>query len=85
MLNRLVHLAQDGYNNVIVVDEYNNRIVLLSPKLAHLGYIDRQITEYTYMTNPWGLHLDRVNKRLYVGEHTDTRNVYVLKVSATSI
>jgi len=82
MFNRPVHLALDGYNNVIVVDEYNSRIVLLSPKLAHLGYIDIQlgIPGYTYSTlnHPWGLHLDQLNRRLYIGEHTDTGSVYVL-------
>jgi len=83
MLNRPEHLALDGYNNVIVVEEYNHRIALLSSKLTHLGYIE--IPGYYTLSHPWGLHLDKLNRRLCVGEDTPTGNVYVLAVRPAAV
>jgi len=83
MLNKPEHLALDGYNNVIVVEQFNNRIMLLSPELIHLGYIDIPIVGYYQLEHPWGLHLDKLGQRLYVGEDTPIGKVYVLAVSPT--
>jgi len=71
------HLAVDGYGNVLVADRHNNRVVLLSPSLTHLGYI--QIPEHE-LNQPYALHLDIQTDRLYIGENTHTGRVFVLTV-----
>ena len=38
-LNEPRHLALDRHGNVLVADSGNNRVVLLSSSLTHLGYI----------------------------------------------
>ena len=59
------HLAVDKHGYVLVADFRNNRVVLLSRELTHIGYIQ---TPGHQLMNPWSLHLDEVNHRLYVGE-----------------
>jgi len=70
-------LAVDRYGDVLVTDEYDNRVVLLSPSLTHLGYI--QIPGHQ-LSNPWALHLGELTHRLYIGEFAYTRSVFVLTV-----
>ena len=57
----------DNYGKVIVADRQNNRIVLLSPSLTNLGYI---AVPGHHLKRPYSLHLDVINRRLYVGEGT---------------
>jgi len=59
------HLAVDGHGNVLVTDLSTNRVVLLSPLLTHLGYIE--ILGHQ-LNQPWALHLDELTHRLYIGE-----------------
>jgi len=63
-LSRPSQLAVDGYGNVLVADNGNGRVVLLSPSLTHLGYI--MIPAYE-MFGTHLLHLDEINRRLYIG------------------
>jgi len=60
------HLAVDSQGNVLVADWANHRVVLLSPSLEHLGYIP--IPGHQQLSYPWTLHLDELNRRLYIGE-----------------
>jgi len=55
------HMAVDQHNNVLVADHYNNRIVLLSPALIHLGEIPGQ-------NRPDDIYLDELNHPLYIAE-----------------
>ena len=59
-------LAVDKHDHVFVTDRGNDRIVLLSPELAHLGYIQ---TPGHKLSNPMSLHLDEANRHLFVGEY----------------
>jgi len=74
-LNEPGHLAVDRHGNVLVTDQGNNRVVLLSPSLTHLGYIH---TPGHQLRRPWSLHLDDLTHRLYIGEWTNTGRVFVL-------
>jgi len=38
---------------------------LLSPSLEHIGYVS---TPGHQLVNPYSLHLDEINRRLYIGE-----------------
>jgi len=76
-LNQPRHLAVDGNGNVLVADQGNNRVVLFSPSLTHLGYIE---TPGHQLNKPWALHLDELTHRLYIGESTSTGRVFVLTV-----
>jgi len=58
-------LIIDKQCNVIIADWANNRVVLLSPTLSHLGYI--QIPGHQ-LCNPRFIHLDELNRRLYIGD-----------------
>ena len=69
------HLAVDRYGNVLVTDMYNDRVVLLSPSLTHLGDITVSGHE---LCDPWALHLDQLNHRLYIGECGSSGRVIVL-------
>jgi len=64
-LNGTRHLAVDKYDNVLVIDYHNNRVVLLSPTLGLLGYI--VIPGYE-LNGPHALHLDVRKRRLYIGK-----------------
>jgi len=75
-LNFPQNLAVDGHGNVLVADEGSNRVVLLSPSLTHLGYIE--IPGHP-LNHPWALHLDELTHRLYIGEY-GTGRVFVLTV-----
>jgi len=68
-LNEPRQLAVDRHGNVLVTDEYNSRVVLLSPSLTHLGYI--QIPGHQ-LQRPRALHLDELIRRLYIGDYTYT-------------
>jgi len=59
------NIAVDKHGNVLVVDCFNYRVELLSPTLTHLGYIS--IPGYV-LDEPWALHLDELNHRLYFGD-----------------
>jgi len=59
---------------VLVDDSCNNRVQLLSSTLTHFGDIvipGRQLNE------PYALHFDELNHRLYIGEWTSGR-IFVL-------
>jgi len=62
------YLAVDRPGNVLVTDSLNNRVVLLSPLLTQLGYIEIPGHE---LNQPYALHLDELNHRLYIGEYPD--------------
>jgi len=74
-LNQPRDIAVERYGNVLVADEYNNRVVLLSPSLTHLGYIQIPGHQLSY---PHALHIDELTHRLYIGEWTETGRVFVL-------
>jgi len=67
-------VAVDKHDRVIVADCNKDRVELLSPTLTHLEYI--QIPGVT-LNGPHALHLDELNRRLYVGEYWGAR-VFVL-------
>ena len=69
-------LAVDRHGNVLVADYNNNKVVLLSPSLTHLGYITVPRHE---LKQPWALHLDLLTHRLYIAEY-GTGRVFVLGV-----
>ena len=71
------HLAVDRHGNVLVADYGNNRVVLLSPSLTHLGNITVPGHE---LSGPYALHLDLLTHRLYIGESSSTGRVFVLGV-----
>jgi len=71
------NLAVDRHGNVMVADWGNNRVVLLSPSLIHLGYI---FIPGQKLSEPWALHLDEPNHRLYIAEYTSSARVFVLTV-----
>jgi len=72
------HLALDSYGNMLVADHGNNRVILLSTSLTHLGYVP--ISGHQKLSYPWTLHLDQLNRRLYIGEWMSTGRVFVLAV-----
>jgi len=65
----------DANDNVLITDITNNRIEVLSPTLIHLGYIE--VPGYK-LNQPCVLHLDEVNRRLYIGESEGGR-LFVLE------
>ena len=82
-LNHPRNLAKDKDDNILVVDSNNNRIVLLSRSLNHLGYITVPGHELRF---PYALHLDELNHRLYIGEwNNNPSNVLVLGNSSIMI
>jgi len=72
-----IHLVVDGHGNVLVADHGKNRVVLLSPSLTHLGYIEIPGHQ---LNQPLALHLEELTHRLYIGEYTRTGRVFVLTV-----
>ena len=56
-------LAVDEWDNVLVIN-FINRVELLNPTLRHLGYIEPPGHR---LRQPHALHLDVVNRCLYVG------------------
>jgi len=74
------NLAVDFHGNVVVADRFNNRVVLLSPSLTHLGYI--KIPGHQLQV-PHALNLDELNRRLYIGEDRESGYVFVLTVNST--
>ena len=69
-------LAADMHDNVLVVDNGNNRVQLLSPTLAYLGDI---VKPGHGLHRPYTLHVDELNHRLYIGEWQG-RRLFVLDV-----
>lgn len=55
----------DKQDHVFVCDTNNDRIVLLSPELIHLGYIQ---TPEHQLCSPIVMDLDEFSRRLYVGD-----------------
>jgi len=76
-LNEPSHLAVDRHGNVLVADMNNNRVVLLSSSLTHLGYIE---IPGHLLRKPHALHLDELNHRLYIGESIYPGSVSILDV-----
>jgi len=75
------HIVVDAVGHVLVADNYNSRVVLLSPTLAHLGYLQ---TPGTTLNLPSVLYLDECNNHLYIGERGGQR-VLVLHVDMNKI
>jgi len=71
------NLAVDRHGNVLVADWGNNRVVLLSPSLILLGYVNIPGQK---LNGPWSLYLDEPNHRLYIAEYTSPARVFVLTV-----
>jgi len=69
-LNYPRHLAVDIHDNVLVADIDNKRVQLLSPTLTYLGNIDIPGHQ---LNDPYTLHFDQLNHRLYIGEWGDGR------------
>ena len=74
--NNPCHLAVDDYENVLVADSNNDRVLLLSPELFHLGEIEIPDCQ---LNDPQTLHFDVLNHRLYIGERGGGR-IFVLEV-----
>jgi len=61
-LNRPYHLAVDNDSQFIfVADEYNDRVVLLSPTLEFVRYVSEKVSV------PCRLYFDHTTRRLFVG------------------
>jgi len=71
-------LPADTHDNVLVTDNGNNRVQLLSPTLTYLG--DIKIPGHQ-MNEPHALHFDELNNRLYIGEWAGGR-MFVLCVDS---
>ena len=71
------HMAEDRHGSILVADQSNNRIVILSPLLTLLGEI---AVPGEHLSFPRALHLDELNRRLYIGEQTYDGRVVVLSV-----
>lgn len=65
-LNLPSHLAVDRQGYVLVADQNNDRIVLLS---ASLTFVRVLISPFCGLRRPWRLHLDETRGLLYVAEH----------------
>jgi len=68
--NQPCYMAIDKNDYVMIADRCNNRVQVLSPTLAYLGDVD--ISGCT-LDNPFALHFDEQNHRLYIGEWTAGR------------
>jgi len=75
-------IVVDAHDNVLVVDHYGNRVILLSPTLEHLGYISIPGHE---LSVPQALHLDELNHRLYIGEWAAGGRLFVLTADVTKL
>jgi len=62
-VNTPLYLAVDMYNNILVAD--HSRLQLLSPTLTHLGEI---VIPGHQLNQPYALHFDELNHRLFIGE-----------------
>jgi len=72
-LNGPRHLAVDKDSQFIfVADEYNNRVVLLSPTLEFVRYVIEKLSR------PCRLYLDQSTQRLFVGQSHDDVTVIQL-------
>jgi len=78
--NQPCYMAMDKYDNVMIADRCNNRVQVLSPTLAHLGDVVMSGCE---LDNPYALHFDEQNHRLYIGEWTAGR-LFVLSEAANN-
>jgi len=74
---RTIHMAIDSYDNVLVANEYSNRVLLLSPSMAYFGEVAIPVHQ---LSLPRALHLDLLNRRLYIGEENATGRIIVLAV-----
>ena len=75
-LNCPLQLTVDKFDNVLVADHGNNRIVLLSPTLSLLGYIQ---TPGHQLNSPSALQFDARKRCLYIGQQDG--NLIVLTVN----
>ena len=70
-------LTVDKFDNLLVVDRYNNRVVLLSPTLSLLGYIQSSGHQ---LNSPTALQFDAHKRCLYIGQQDG--NLVVLTVKS---
>ena len=64
-LNIPSHFVVDKHDNVLVADSSNNRVQLLSPAL---NYLDDIVIPGHQLMEPFTLHFDEQNRRVYIGE-----------------
>ena len=64
-LNALCSPAVDANDYLFIADYYINKVVLLSPTLTRLGDVT---TPGHQLSEPYALHLDELNGRLYIGD-----------------
>jgi len=67
-------LAVDIHDNVLVADRWNNRVQFLGPTLTDLGDIEIHGHQ---LNDPYTVHFNELNHRLYVGEWRGGR-IFVL-------
>ena len=73
-------MTVDRHGYVMVFDDGNGQIVLLSPTLARLGYLE--IPGYE-ITGSFTVCLDELQHRLYVAEYRSGR-LFVLEANTSS-
>ena len=65
-------MAGDSQGNVFVADFFNDRVVVLSPKLTWVGNVSLAAFK---LDRPSALHSDELNGRLYIGEWNSGQTV----------
>jgi len=74
-LNKPCNLVVNIHDNVLVADLGNNRVQLLSPTLTYLSDI---VIPGHQLIDPYALHFDELNHRLYIGELSGGGRMFVL-------
>ena len=65
-------LSNQGY--ILMTDSSNNKVEILSSLLTHICNVDLPGFEFD---DPWCIHLDEPNHRLYIGEFTKHRIIVI--------
>jgi 6-phosphogluconolactonase (cycloisomerase 2 family) len=74
------HLAVDKNNECIfVADTFNDRIVMLSRSLKCAREFKASV-DGSRLQEPWRLHLNQSNSRLYVGKLIDGGRIFVFDI-----